>query len=255
MNREIQRHWDLFMILVEKEITLKYKRTYLGFAWSLLNPIFTALIYFLAFSVFMRFKMDNYALFLLSALFPWNWFAASVLMSVNTLTGNKDLIKRVIFPKHFLVLSLIAGQLATLLFSIPVLAIILIYSKGMPGIQWLYGIPILIIIQFLIISGISMAIAMINAFFRDLEYIVGVIMNMLFWMTPIIYPLDRIPEKFRLILSLNPMMYVVQSWRDLIMNNTINWEYIGISFVSALIFFLAGYFIFQRLSFKLDEVV
>jgi len=255
MNKDIQRYWDLFLILVEKEITLKYKRTYIGFVWSLLNPIFTAIIYFLAFSVFMRFKMDNYALFLLSALFPWNWFSASVLMSVNTLTGNTGLIKKVIFPKHFLVLSLIAGQLITMLFAIPVLAAILIYGGGMPGIQWLYGIPILIIIQFMIVSGISMAIAMVNAFFRDLEYITGVVMNMLFWVTPIIYPLSSIPEKFRMILSLNPMMYVIQSWRDLIMTNTINWQYIGISAVSAIIFFLAGLFIFEKLSFKLDEVI
>jgi lipopolysaccharide transport system permease protein len=153
------------------------------------------------------------------------------------------------------VLSLISGQLATLIFSIPVLAAIVIYGKKMPGIEWLYGIPILVIIQFMIMAGVCMAIAIINAFFRDLEYIAGVCINMLFWVTPIIYPLSAIPERFRIILSLNPMMYVIQSWRDLIMTNTINWQHLGISFVSAFVFLAAGWWIFNKLSVKLDEVV
>ncbi|MBN2755469.1 MAG: ABC transporter permease [Candidatus Goldbacteria bacterium] len=255
IKRDLQRNIDLFVILVKKEITLKYKRTVLGLAWSLLNPVLMALVYYLAFSVFMRIKMENYALFLLSALFPWNWFSASVLMSVNTLTGNTDLIRKVVFPKHFLVLSLVAGQSVTMLFSIPVLAAILVFGGKMPGIEWLYGVPILIIIQFITLSGAAMAVSIVNVFFRDLEYIAGVFMTMLFWLTPVIYPLSAVPEKFRVLLAANPMLYLIESWRSLIMHNAINWQYIGFAFAASVMFLLAGIIIFKALEKKIDGVI
>jgi lipopolysaccharide transport system permease protein len=255
LNREAERYWDLFWVLVKKEFVLKYKRTYLGFAWSLLNPVLIAALYYVALSVFMRFKMENYPLFLLSAIFPWNWFSASLLMSVTTLTNQSDLIKKVIFPKQFLVLSLICGQLATLICSLPVLAAVAVYSGVKPGAEWLFGIPILIIIQFMIVAGISLAASVMNVFFRDLDYITSLFVNMLFWVTPVIYPLSFIPGKFRMVLALNPMMYLIQSWRDLIMTNTINWKHIGISFITALIMLGLGSWIFEKLSARFDEVL
>jgi lipopolysaccharide transport system permease protein len=96
---------------------------------------------------------------------------------------------------------------------------------------------------------------MINAYFRDMEYIVGVVINMLFWMTPIIYPLNIVPEKYRIYLIFNPLTYLIAAWRDIFMSNVINWGNIGISFGSSLIFLLFGISIFQRLGKRLDEVI
>jgi lipopolysaccharide transport system permease protein len=255
LKKDTQRLWDLFVILVEREITLKYKRTYMGFVWSLLNPILTAAVLFIAFKIFMRFEMKNYTLFLLSAMFPWNWFSSSVLMSVNSLVWNAPLIRKVIFPKHLLVLSIITGQLVTLLFSLPILAVLLYYYGGKLNAGWLIGIPILIIIQYATVTGVSLAIAMLNAFFRDMEHITGVCINMLFWLTPILYPLSVIPQKYRIILTLNPMIYLIESWRDVIMGNPINWGNMGISALTAVVFLIAGMAIFNRMTKKLDEVL
>jgi ABC-type polysaccharide/polyol phosphate export permease len=119
-NRELKRKRDLLWLLTKKEVTLKYKRTVLGIIWSLLNPILFALVLFIAFGIFMRIQMENYVFFFLSALFPWNWFSASITMSAGTLIGNVHLIKRIRFPRHFLILATILAQLVNLLSLIAV---------------------------------------------------------------------------------------------------------------------------------------
>ncbi len=255
IDREIQRNLDLLWLLTKKEITLKYKRTGLGILWSIVNPLLQALVLVIAFKVFMRVQMENYTFFLLSALFPWNWFSASVVVSTGTLIGNVSLIKKIRFPRHFLVIATVLSQLVNFLFSLPILVgIAYLAGKGLGG-SWLLGVPLLIAAQFTATTGVCLAIAMVNAYFRDMEYIIGVLISMLFWMTPIIYPLEAIPEVYRIYLVLNPLTYTITAWRDVFMLNTIDWGNIGISLGSAAVFLLAGVLIFQRLGKRLDEVL
>ncbi len=246
---------DLLWLLIDKEITLKYKRTYLGMFWSLLNPLLTAIVLFVAFQLFMRFEMEDYSLFLLAALFPWNWFAASLTMSSVALTGNVSLIKKVIFPKHFLIIATVFGQFITFIFSIPILVVIVYYYGKTPSLNWLIGIPLLSLIQFIVTVGISLLISMLNAFFRDMEYIIGVSINMLFWLTPILYPLNAVPEKYQIYLAINPLTYLISAWRDLFLLNTINFYNIGLSFLVATVFLLIGWWVFNTLDRRLDEVL
>lgn len=255
MNREFERKKDLLWLLTKKEITLKYKRTFLGILWSLLNPIFLAIVLYIAFKIFLRIQMENYTFFFLSALFPWNWFSASVIMSTGTLTSNVNLIKKIRFPRHFLILATILGQLVNLLFAIPILVGFSYYYGEGPSINWIISIPLLIIIQFIVTIGICLAISMINAYFRDMEYIVGIVITLLFWMTPIIFPLNIVPEEYRIYLIINPLTYLITAWRDTFMSNLIDWGNIGISFGCSLAFLFLGIFVFQKLGKRLDEVI
>jgi len=255
MNKKTRQQLDLLKLLIKKEITLRYKRTYLGFLWSLLNPLLTGLVLFVAFNIFMRFETENFALFLMAALFPWTWFSASVIMSSGALTGNVSLIKKVIFPKHFLLLATITAQLVNFIFSLPVLVGLTYYYGSAPSLNWLIGIPVLVIVQFAIIYGLSLLLSIANAFFRDLEYIVIVLIGLLFWMTPIIYPLEAVPEEYRSLLVMNPVTYLMQAWRDLFFNNMLNWHNIFISMITAAVVLLAGLVIFKKLDKKLDEVL
>ena len=255
MNKEYLRKKDLLWLLTKKEITLKYRRTFLGILWSLLNPIILSVVLFIAFKIFLRIQMENYTFFFLSALFPWNWFSASVIICTGTLIGNVNLIKRIRFPRHFLILATILGQLVNLLFSIPILVGLSYYHGGGPSINWVVSIPILIIIQFVVTTGICLAISMINAYFRDMEYIVGIFITLLFWMTPIIFPLNVVPEKYRIYLIINPLTYLITAWRDAVMSNLIDWGNIGISFVCSLVFLFLGILAFQQLGKRLDEVI
>jgi lipopolysaccharide transport system permease protein len=254
-HKYFKRNKDLLSLLTKKEITLKYKRTILGFFWSLLNPILLAIVLFIAFKIFVRIQMEHYIFFLLSALFPWNWFSASVTISTGALISNVNLIKRVRFPRHFLVVATISAQLVNMLFALPIMVVFsYMYGKG-PGINWLIAVPLLIFIQFFVTAGICLVISMVNAYFRDMEYIIGVVISLLFWMTPIIYPLEMVPKAYRLYLALNPLAYLITSWRDIFMGNSIDWSNIGISFGSSVIFLSLGILVFRRLGARLDEVI
>jgi lipopolysaccharide transport system permease protein len=254
-EREFTRNRNLLWLLTKKEITLKYKRTALGILWSLLNPILLVLVLFVAFKIFMRIKMEDYTFFLLSALFPWNWLFASFTMSTGTLISNISFIKKIRFPRHFLLLATILAQLVNLILTLPIIIVLsYIYGKG-PGMNWFFAVLILIIIQFMVTTGFCFAISMINAYFRDMEYIIGVVVSMLFCITPIIYPLDMVPDEYRVYLILDPLIYLITAWREIFMSNSINRGSTGISFGSALIFFLFGIFIFQRFGKRLDEVI
>lgn len=254
-KRNLRQQSDLLWLLIKKEITLKYKRTYLGMLWSLLNPILTAIVLFIAFKIIMRFEMENYTLFLLSALFPWTWFSASITMSTTTLTGNISLIKKVLFPKHFLIIATVVGQLINLIFAIPILVALVYYYGKTPSLNWFLGIPLLILIQFIVTMGLSLFLSMINAFFRDMEYIIGVTINMLFWMTPIIYPAEAVPEEYRVYLTINPISYLISGWRDIFLFNTIRWSNIGLSLIVAMTFFLIGWWAYRAFDKRIDEVL
>jgi len=254
-NREFLQKKDLLWLLTKKEITLKYKRTVLGIFWSLLNPILLAIVLFIAFKIFLRIQMENYTFFFLSALFPWNWFSASVIISTGTLIGNVHLIKRIRFPRHFLILATILGQLVNLLFSLPILMGFSYYYGEGPSINWAISIPLLIIIQFIVTVGICLTISIVNAYFRDMEYLIGIVITLLFWMTPIIFPLNAVPQAYRIYLTLNPLTYLITAWRDVFMSNLIDWGNIGISFGTSLVFLFLGVLVFQRLGKRLDEVI
>jgi lipopolysaccharide transport system permease protein len=255
LNREFKRKKDLLWLLTKKEITLKYKRTVLGILWSLLNPILLSLVLYIAFKIFMRIKMENYTFFFLSALFPWNWFSASIIMSGGTLIGNVSLIKKIRFPRYFLVIATVLAQLANLIFALPIIIGFSYFSGKGPEINWFFTVPVLVVIQLIVTTGICLSISMLNAYFRDMEYIIGFIVSILFWMTPIVYPLDMVPEAYRIFLILNPLTYLITAWREIFLSNHIDWGSIGISFGSSLIFFLLGIFVFQKLGKRLDEVI
>lgn len=254
-SKEFKRKKDLLLLLTKKEITLKYKRTILGIIWSLLNPILFSIVLIIAFKIFLRIQMENYAFFFLSALFPWNWFSASVTISTGTLIGNVNLLKRIRFPRHFLIIAAVLAQLVNFIFALPILVALSWYYGQGPSINWIVSIPILIIIQLAVTIGMCLIISMVNAYFRDMEYIVGIAINLLFWITPIIFPLNAIPEKYRNYLIFNPLTYLINAWRDIFMTNLLNWNNISIAFGTAVLVLFLGILIFRGLGKRLDEVI
>ncbi len=249
------RKLDLIVLLTHKEFALKYKRTSLGILWSLFNPLLSALVFFVAFKIFMRFEMENYTFFLLSALFAWSWFSSSVIISARSLVDNVSLIKKVIFPRHYLIASVIFAQLVHFLFAIPILLVFSAVNGDGPSWTWLVGVPLMMLVQLLFTFGISLIISITNTYFRDIEYLVGVSMNLVFWMTPITYPLSAIPEKYRPLALLNPLTSIMSVWRNLFLKNEILWKELGIASAMAAFFLLLGFYVFNRMEKRLDEVL
>lgn len=255
MNNNLQHYIDLVTVLTQKEMKVRYKNSFLGYFWSIAHPLAYSFVFFVAFKVVMRIQMEDYTLFLIAGLFPWQWFSNSVNLSPTIFLANASIIKKVNFPRNVIPLTTVIQDMLHFILSIPVIVIfILIYDKQ-PYLSWIYGIPILLVIQFIMIYGISLLISSINLFFRDIERLTVLFTTFLFYFTPVIYSETMVPERYRHLINLNPLSPLMVSWRNLFLNGVLEPAYLLSSFTYSLSVFLIGYLVYKKLSWKFAEVL
>jgi len=250
-----ENYRDLIVVLTQKEIKVRYKNSFLGYLWSIANPLAFAFVFFIAFKVVMRIRMENYTLFLIAGLFPWQWFSNSVNISPMIFLGNTSLIKKVNFPRSFIPLATVLNDMVHFIFSIPVIVLFLLIYRKSPSLPWLYGIPFLLVIQLLMTYGISLIVSSMNLFFRDMERLTLILTTFVFYFTPIIYPVEMIPERYRYLINLNPIAPLMVNWRDLFLEGLINPLFLLISLLYALLSLGIGYAVYRRLSWRFAEVL
>ena len=246
---------DLILTLTQKEIKVKYKKSFLGYLWSLLNPLSMAVIYYFAFKMVLKIPIESFTLYLITGLFPWQWFSNSVASSSVSLLGNASLIKKVNFPRYFIPLSNVLNDAFHFALSLPVIVGFVLLYKIHPTLEWIYGIPLTMLSQFLITYGFSLFMSSVNLFFRDLEKLVGIFLNILFYATPIIYTSELIPKEVKNYMLLNPMYAVVEEWHLIFMKGTFDWWFFAVSLSHGLIIFFVGFVIFKKLSWRFAEVL
>jgi lipopolysaccharide transport system permease protein len=247
---------DLVITLTVKEIKVRYKRTVLGYAWSLLNPIVYAVTYWIAFKAILNVKIEGYFVFLLCGLFPWQWLTNSLMSSPAAFLTNASLIKKISFPRYLIVLSTVLTEGLHFLLCLPVLATIMIMShRDGPQWSWLLGIPLLLILQALMMFGISLAIASCNVFFRDIERLLALVMTVLFYLTPVIYEPKMVPEFFRPIMAANPFAPLIVAWRTLFIDGRIDWASLQVATIAAAIAMVVGALTFHRTQWKFAEAL
>lgn len=255
MNSRIQRYIDLIIVLTQKEMKVRYKSSFLGYLWSIGHPLAFAFVFFIAFKIVMKIQMENYALFLIAGLFPWQWFANSINASPMFFLGNASLIKKVNFPRNIIPFTIVLQDMIHFILSIPVILLFtFIYHKS-PSLSWLYGIPLLLSVQFLMTFGVSLMISSVNLFFRDLERLTSIFVTLLFYFTPIIYPETMIPEKYKSFINLNPLSPLMISWRNLFLNGTLEPVSLTVVFAYSIFAFMLGYMVYRKLSWKFAEVL
>lgn len=250
----LRYHLDLLSVLAHKDIKLRYKSTALGYFWSLLNPLAFALVFYIAFKTVLKIQIENYLLFLLSGLFPWQWLSNCLNSAPLVFLANSSLIKKVAFPRALLVVSQILQEMMHFLLTLPIL-IVLVFAYGKtPSLSWLPGIPLLLLTQAAVIYGLALTIATLNLFFRDLERIVNIGVSMVFYMTPILYSESMVPKEYAALVNLNPFAPIMVGWRNLLLEGALdlNALIIGAGFAGASI--ILGQFVYARLSWKFAEV-
>lgn len=254
--RNAEYYRDLIYVLTQKEIKVKYKNNLLGYLWSIGHPLAFAVVFFVAFKVVMKIQMEDYSLFLIAGLFPYQWFSNSVTASPVVFIANASLIKKVNFPRHIIPFTTVLQDMLHFILSIPVILLFLFIFGKSPSLSWLYGIPLLLCIQFLMTYGFSLILSSINLFFRDLERLTGIFMTLLFYFTPIIYPEDMIPAGYRYIINLNPLSPLMISWRNLFLYGRVELTYLLVALAYGLAAFVFGYFVvYRKLSWKFAEVL
>ncbi len=254
-KRDFEYYFDLITVLTKKEIKVRYKNSVLGYVWSIANPLLYALIFYFVFKVIMRFQIKNYTLFLIAGLFPWQWINNSIIASTGSFIGNVSLIKKVVFPRLFLPLAQVLNDAFHFIVSLPVIVLFLLFYGKYPSLNWLVFVPVMLIPTFLMVYGFSLAIASINVFFRDLQYLVALLMMVLFYLTPVFYAISFVPQRYRVFVFANPFTSIITCWRSLLVNNTMEWHSYLIAVVYGVFVLVAGIFVYEKLKDRFAEMV
>ncbi|MCC6346462.1 MAG: ABC transporter permease [Nitrospirales bacterium] len=253
--RNYENYRDLVIVLTQKEMKVRYKSSIFGYFWSVGHPLALAFVYFIAFKVIMKIQMEDYSLFLIAGLFPWQWFATSVNAAPVVFLGNASIIKKVNFPRSIIPLTTVLQDMIHFLLSVPVIVLFLFMYHKSPSLSWLYGIPILLVLQLLLTYGVALAVSSVSLFFRDFERLINIFITLLFYFTPIFYPETMVPKEYHHLLYANPLSPLMISWRELFLTGQLNAASLLATLFYGVIAFVGGYLVYRKLSWKFAEVL
>jgi len=212
--KNLYNYRELLKTSVKKEVRSKYKNSFLGVVWSFLNPLLQIVVYAIIFSLILKNKQENYAIFLCCGIIPWSFFSIAINKSAFTMIENGNIIKKVYFPREIIPISVVTAE--TINFLISTLIIIGFTVIGGIGIsKFILFYPIILGVQYVIILAFSFIVSSICVYFRDLQHFIGIILQLLFYATPIVYSQDAIPREYQWILKYNPMTYIINAYRDI----------------------------------------
>lgn len=213
---ELYQYRALIINLISRELKVRYRGSLFGFLWTFLNPLLQIAIYSLVFRVYMRSAIEHYAYFLFTGLLPWQWFSTSLMGGTSSISDKRALITKVKFPPQILPVTVIGSALVNFLLTLPIL-LIMAYFEGIPLGLSVVCFPLFVLIQIVFSLGLIYITASLNVMFRDLEHILGNMLLFWFFLTPLVYSVDQIPESFRrFVLILNPMACLVQSYHEIL---------------------------------------
>lgn len=255
----LPRKWiwyrDLLHVLVHKELTTRYKGSVLGFFWSVLNPLANAFVFYVVFGLFMRMNVPHFIVALLAAMFPWQCFSNCVNEGVQTFLANPTLVKKVAFPRQAIPLVMNLQNMVHLILSFPIY-LLFMFSEGMrPGLIWIWGVPLLLLLTLASAYGLSLLLGTLNVFFRDLGNLVGIGMQVAFFGTPIMYVLSIVPEKYLWVFHVNPVAPLFICWRSVLAENVLPAEWALPAAGYAALFLALGLITFRSLQHRFAEVI
>lgn len=267
---ELSSSRELAVNLTLRELRGKYKRSFLGWSWSLLNPLATMITFTVVFRFIIKVPvlegdpsgMKIFAFFLLCGLLPWNLTVTGMTGGMSALIANANLIKKVFFPREILVAANIFASTVSLLIELGVLAIALLVF-GNFVVPWIPGVILLVLIQTVFVVGLGLLASVLNVYFRDVQHFIGILLQIWFYLTPIIYPVTLVPKNaellgytlpVRFLYGLNPMVKFVEAYRDCLYDLRMPpMSHLGYLAAVSVITFLVGMTVFNRLEPKLAE--
>lgn len=220
--RDMKKFMPLLKNLVSKDFKIKYRRSVLGVAWSVLNPLLTMLVITTVFGKLLKIEVENFATYYIVGFAIWNFFSEATSNSLGSILSSAPLIKKVYIPKYIFPLEKCLFSLVNFLFTLIAVVIVMLFQGVVPSITAIL-FPIPVLYCFIFVCGISLFLSAATVYFRDIQHLYGVLLTMLMYLTPIIYPLE-ILESHKFVLSIvkaNPITHYVEYFRNLVMYNTI----------------------------------
>ncbi len=246
--RDVAAHAHLLKCLVGRDLTVRYKRSILGFFWTMLNPLLMMVILTIVFSTIFRFAISHYETYFLSAYLPWIYFSQTTVGAMLGIAWNGPLMKRVRIPKSIFAVSAVISGMANLLLSLLPLAVIML-AVGAPLRPALLFLPVSLLILALFTLGVSLGLSIVAVYFADVKEMYQVGVMALMYLSPIFYPIEIVPEQFAWIVRLNPLLYLLRIVRDPIYAGRLPAASdLAISALWAAVAMLLGWLAFRRLA-------
>ena len=247
-RRKIAHFFDLLRVLVDRDMKLLYKRSALGIAWTLINPLLQLAVFSFVFRSVIPINIPQFSSFAFSGLLIWTWSQTALFQATGLITSNKALIRQPNFPTAILPVVTTMTGLIHFLLALPVLIIFLAVDGVEPS-SVLFVLPLLMVIQFVLTVGLAYPLAALNVTFRDTQHTLGVLLQMLFYLTPIFYDLNSVPKEFQPFYQLNPMVPLIEAYRAILLKGTQpDWQALLIVSLVVAVILPLGLAIFRRQS-------
>ena len=253
--KDLYNYRELLKTSVKKDIGGKYKHSFLGVLWSFINPLLQILVYALIFPLVMKNggSYKDYTVFMVCGLIPCAYFTTVINRASFIMIENGNILKKVYFPRSILPLSLVTSETINFLVScIIILAFIVIKGFGIS--KFILFFPLVLLIQYVLLLGIALIFSAVTVYMRDIQHFIGVVLQLLFYATPIVYSINTIPENFRWILKWNPMTYIIEGYRAIFYNQTMpDLKSLGVLGIISIIILIVGYLLFNKLQKRFAE--
>jgi lipopolysaccharide transport system permease protein len=259
--QDLWRYRELFYILTWRDIKVRYKQTTLGVLWSLIRPFLAMIIFTVVFSTLANFTEDAhaapYAIMVFAALLPWQFFANALVETTGSLVNNSNLISKVYFPRLIIPTSSVITSLIDFAISFLVLCLLFVYYLFMPSWHIIF-LPLFLLLAFVCSIGIGLWLTSLNVKYRDFRYILPFIVQFGLYISPVGFSSERIPDKWRTIYSLNPMVGVIDGFRWCILgpeNYKFYWQSLMLSIVVSFLLFWFGLHQFRKLEKSFADII
>lgn len=251
---ELYDYREMISSLIKRELRGKYKASVLGFLWTFINPLMQMIVYTIVFSVILNAGIENFPIFLFVSLIPWNFFNTSVTSGSTCVVNQENLVKKIYFPRIVLPIAYVTSMLINMLLTfIVIFAVLLISGYGI-NIRAVCVLPLVILIEYVLALGLCMLTSALAVYFRDLEYILGIITMAWMYLTPILYTVDMVPEEFRTLFGLNPMTPIILGYQQILYYKQIpNVETLLQAAAVGIIGLIVGYIVFEKIQRKFAE--
>lgn len=210
------KYKDLWLQLVTRDIKLKYRRSFLGYLWSVLNPLFVMMIMTVVFSTMFKRNIENFPVYLFTGKMLFDFLSTSTHQAMMSVTGNASLLKKTYVPKYIFTLAKVTSCMVDMVFSFGALLVVMLVTRA--HISWTFFLfPFVVIQIYIFCCGLGFFLAAMNVFFRDIQYIYNAIITAWLYLTPIFYPVDSLPQNVQFVVKgLNPLYYFIAQFRDLV---------------------------------------
>jgi lipopolysaccharide transport system permease protein len=245
--------WDLVRELVSRDLKLRYKRSVMGIAWSLLNPLLQLLVFSFVFRYIIPLHIPDYTLFLFSGILMWSWFQSSLYSATSAIVDNPTLIRQPGFPSGVLPVVTVLSNTVNFLLALPVLLIFAWASGHAPNASIL-ALPFVMAVQLVLTLSISYYLAVLHVPYRDTQYLLGILLMLGFYLVPIFYNAASIPERFQPLYRVNPVVGILEGYRSILLHGQVpHFAPLMTTLVLSLMILALGWSLFTRVSYTFIE--